>query len=373
MEQKTLEDVMKDVTISISASAAAKAQDIAKKVSYFAQKSLEIFSVPLGQVLHLNNHIHIVIDDIYVPTRQKITPASFAYNSLPIMRNAKRNGIYNRMIGWIHSHGGIDVFHSSIDHPNLLGWLDFANYSFRRQQKFGEKRVVEKYCFVPSIVFNQYGAKPDIRLYAKRTTESYISDALKERNEEKHWRNHDIMGIENHMTVQLAPHVHEEINQSIESVLQYNDMKQEIKPKSITITDFYRRILSNQNYSSKIRKLNLFIDSYFVKNTTSHTNWKIAVKILSGKHFTVSNEPHARCWKWTKRFDMIQEHLNANPDMYDKNLYTLCSTILQSHHYITKRHPTILNKFTNMFSKEPKKCIKQNYMTDSQGYSLAAT
>ncbi|MFT4310810.1 MAG: hypothetical protein ACMXYC_04210, partial [Candidatus Woesearchaeota archaeon] len=161
---ETLEQMLQQVHVHISPRVYAHAQYLADNVSEQAQEHVEVFGVPCGQILGDKQALFCYIDDLFIPVQQEVHHASFVYDGVKVQQEAKKKGLDKKMLGWMHSHGSIDIFHSSIDHPNILTCLDTSPINFEVKHK----DALERYSIFPSIIFNDRHDTPDLRVYAKR-------------------------------------------------------------------------------------------------------------------------------------------------------------------------------------------------------------
>ncbi|MFW5746891.1 MAG: hypothetical protein ACOCWQ_05075 [Nanoarchaeota archaeon] len=368
-----LDDLLKRTTVTMTDLAEQKTQYLASRISHMAQRSLEIFAVPLGRVFRFGDHTHILVDDIYIPSRQKIRPASFDYDPVQLSNDLSRLGIEGSAVGWIHSHAAISPFHSGIDHDSLLELLDYVPRSFREDTEYGQ----QDYYLLPSIVFNEEGRTPDLRVYGK-CRQIRIDNGIPTGSEQtKSWVekefHHDVAC---HEALPLA--TCQEIDQSISSILHYNDIapRQEeriIHPGNIRLpsesdffTQFASSMIARHTYQ---QKFDAFYDAlkknaFFPKSTVSH--WETLGSILQGRYRNPSTQ--RICWSWKDRYALFCQYLSTHADAYHPHISMACKHILLSHRYLQTQHHSIATRLDVLLDRLSQ-CTDSSHMS---GESSAA-
>jgi hypothetical protein len=333
-----LESYLSNVSVSISPSAAAKAQYLASRTPEMAGRDLEVFTIPLGQTLSFGDRTHIVIDDIFIPRQQKIFPAHFDYDYASINREAEEAGVADRMIGWIHSHGGMDVFHSGTDDSNLNKLLDLIPETKRLDTEGCRRRLY----MVPSLVFNKRADRPHMQLYAKEDTVLYDDATILDKSSKKMRKEIDIQGIEAHAVVDAGDATKQDIDSRIREVLSYNDYPCAEQQQETSVIwqpwEYCTALLQQTNYRNKIQVFRGIVDTLEITDEVKD-QYHVVIDVLAGTSSLGS------CWKWQDRYALLEEYICSNADAFDDSFFFVCKSLVSSHQYLIRKHPDIVQRF----------------------------
>lgn len=143
--------------VKITQKALDKGKYIAKKTCELAGSDYEIYLYMLGD----KSNKEAIVDDIYIgidqtvePDYCKISPHGKISSSQDI-----KNNLEKRIIGWSHSHGSIETFHSQKDKKNLEKFV--ASYGNLKKidlldDEDGNEQQLHNIYYTPSLVFNKY-------------------------------------------------------------------------------------------------------------------------------------------------------------------------------------------------------------------------
>ncbi|MEA3514643.1 MAG: hypothetical protein U9R34_04155 [Nanoarchaeota archaeon] len=153
--------------VKITQKALDKGKYISKRVCEFADSDYEIYMYMIGD----NSNKEPIVDDFYIgidqtvePDYCKISPFGKIRTSYDITDNLEK-----RILGWSHSHGSIDTFHSRKDRKNLQKFV--ASYGLSKKidlldDEEGDDQLLHDVYYTPSLVFNKYMWETNILPFA---------------------------------------------------------------------------------------------------------------------------------------------------------------------------------------------------------------
>lgn len=174
--------------VKITQRALDKGKYISKRLYELAGSDYEIYLYMLGD----KSNKEPIIDDLYIGIDQTVEPDYCEISPHGKIRTSYdiKDNLEKRILGWSHSHGSIETFHSHKDRENLKKFV--ASYGLSKKinlldDEEGDDQVLYDIYYTPSLVFNKYMWETNILPFAgvaldytefgnKRNTEFHLND-----------------------------------------------------------------------------------------------------------------------------------------------------------------------------------------------------